>query len=625
MRRLVLVHLVCGLGLAVTTTVRAQTPTPARPPRRPPRNRRSRPRTPPAPGSAPAEQPAAAPAADAEAPTRSLFEEAPRQFEISGRLSSVSGDPARFQRYQDLRDGILLHRVRYTREGTDGAWVFTGAADNVGWRDQRFAGSYERVGRFSISGLWDQIPQFYSVDTRTPYTMSGSPLGLDDATQLAIQRAQTNLNAYVPLATQFDLQERRDIGALNFKFSPTKQLDLTAAYTTQNHSGELPWGASFGFSNDVEVALPYESRTNDFNLGAEWSNQRSMLRVAYNGSWFDNQADTLVWDSPLRLEDSTSAPGRGRMALWPSNSANTVSGAGYTKFGRRTQLSGFISLGMWDNNEPLQPFTINPTLRQIALPRDTTEASATVFSTNLNLVSRPRTDWRFSARLRHYGYENDTPHARHPRVHQLRHVGEGVVHRRTGALRAQPHELRRRRDVERPVARRPHGRLLAQLRRLRLPHLREHWRGRPAAHGGRDGNAVAHFRAQYEPADKTGDGLNEDLLTQIGEQPALRHYDIANRSRNRFTGQVDVVPNDLWIFSAVGRESARTSTTTATSACRSRRSRFTLSADYKRRTASAWAPPTPTSTTTVCSSRGRRARDRKWIRSATGRRTRPSA
>ena len=47
--------------------------------------------------------------------------------------------------------------------------------------------------------------------------MSGSPLGLDDATQLAIQRAQTNLNAYVPLATQFDLQERRDIGTLHFR------------------------------------------------------------------------------------------------------------------------------------------------------------------------------------------------------------------------------------------------------------------------------------------------------------------------------------------------------------------------------------------------------------------------
>jgi MtrB/PioB family decaheme-associated outer membrane protein len=545
MRRLVLVHLVCGLGLALTSTVRAQTPTPA-PAQTPAPKPTQPPATPPAPG-APAEQPAAAPAADAEAPTRSLFDEEPRQFEISGRLSSVDGDPARFQRYQDLRDGILLHRVRYSREGTDGAWVFTGAADNVGWRDQRFAGSYERVGRFSISGLWDQIPQFYSVDTRTPYT--GSPLGLDDATQLAIQRGQTNLNAYVPLATQFDLQERRDIGALNFKFSPTKQLDLTAAYTTQNHSGELPWGASFGFSNDVEVALPYESRTNDFNLGAEWSNQRSMLRVAYNGSWFDNQADTLVWDSPLRLEDSTSAPGRGRMALWPSNSANTVSGAGYTKFGRRTQLSGFISIGMWDNNEPLQPFTINPTLRQIPLPRDTAEASATVFSTNLSLVSRPRTDWRFSARVRHYGYENDTPHGDIP---EFINYDTSVKVSSTGGPEAYAHS-RTNFDADATWS---------GLARVALTAGYSHNEGsydfRIFESSGEDvlrltadatGTQWLTFRAQYESADKRGDGLNEALLTHIGEQPALRHYDIANRSRNRFTGQVDVVPNDLWIFS----------------------------------------------------------------------------
>jgi MtrB/PioB family decaheme-associated outer membrane protein len=537
--RLVLVHLVCGLGLAVTTTVRAQTPTqaPAKPPATPPAAPAQ-----PAPG-APAEQPAAAEA------TRSLFDEAPRQFEISGRLSSVSGDPARFQRYQDLRDGVLLSRVRYAREGTDGAWLFTGAADNVGWRDQRFAGSYERPGRLSISGLWDQIPQFYSVDTRTPYTMSGSPLGLDDTTQLAIQRGQANLNAYVPLATQFDLQERRDIGALNVKFSPTRQLDVTAAYSTQKHSGELPWGASFGFSNDVEVALPYDSRANDFTVGAEWSNQRSMLRVAYNGSWFDNLDDTLVWDSPLRLQDSATLPGRGRMALWPSNSANTVSGAGYTKLGRRTQLSGFVSLGMWDNNEPLQPFTINPLVRQIPLPRTTTEGSAQVFSTNLNLVSRPSTDWRFSARVRHYGYENETPHTAIP---EFINYDTSVKVSATGGPEPFAHS-RTTFDADATWSGLPRVALTAG-----YTHNAGSYDFRIFESTGEDvlrltadatGSQWLTFRAQYETADKSGDGLDEDLLIHIGEQPALRHYDIANRSRNRFTGQVDIVPNDLWIFS----------------------------------------------------------------------------
>jgi len=35
------------------------------------------------------------------------------------------------------------------------------------------------------------------------------------------------------------------------------------------------------------------SRTNDFTLGTEWTNNQTMFRVAYTGSWFDNIDDTL--------------------------------------------------------------------------------------------------------------------------------------------------------------------------------------------------------------------------------------------------------------------------------------------------------------------------------------------
>src|SRR6185295_4228864 len=75
----------------------------------------------------------------------------------------------------------------------------------------------------------------------------------------------------------------------------------------------------------------------------------------------------------------------------------------------RTQLTGNISFGFWSNDEPLQPFTINPTVTpQLALPRTTTEGDANVFATNLNLTSRPTDDWHYSARLRVYDYNNNT-------------------------------------------------------------------------------------------------------------------------------------------------------------------------------------------------------------------------
>ena len=213
---------------------------------------------------------------------------------------------------------------------------------------------------------------------------------LDDTTQRAIQNGQANLNAYVPLAPAFELRERRDIGRVDLIATPTPNLDVTANFTTQKHGGELPFGASFGFSNDVEVPLPYDSRANDFTLGTEWTNTRNMLRVAYTGSWFDNLAPTLIWDSPLRLDDASGEPGRGRMSLWPSNTAQTFSVAGYTKLARRTQVTGSFSYGVRSNDEPLEPFTINTALPQFALPRASAEAKAHVLSTNLSSLRAHR-------------------------------------------------------------------------------------------------------------------------------------------------------------------------------------------------------------------------------------------
>lgn len=534
MGRRALVHLICWVGLLMPAAVHAQTPPPT-----------------PASGGAPAKPAATSTQADAaeEAPA-SLFTPTWREFSLGGRIESVDGDPARWQRYQDFRDGLLFTNARYAREGPDGNWLFRGSVDNLGWRDQRFFGEYEQTGRFKVKGIWDQIPQFYSLDTATPYTTSGDALVLDDATQRAIQNAQANLNAYVPQAPKFELHERRDVGSVNFKATPTPQIDVNAAFTTNRHVGELPWGASFGFSNDVEVPLPYDSRANDFSLGAEWNNNRNMLRVGYSGSWFDNLDPTLVWDSPLDLTDGAENPGRGRMTLWPSNSAQTFSVGGYTKLARRTQLTGFMSFGFHSNDQALQPFTINSALPQLVLPRSTTQADANIFSTNLNLVSRPTNDWRFSARVRHYGYSNEAPQALIPQYvsydsevsDSLLEGPELYAHSRTNF------------DVDATWSGIAPFAVTAGYSRNNSGHD-----FRIFESTGEDvirliadavGSQWVSFRAQWEIADKAGSGLNEALLTQIGEQPAMRHFDVANRDRNRFTGQVDVTPNELLTLSA---------------------------------------------------------------------------
>ena len=146
MDRLVLIRLVCCLGLVMPATAWAQTTTP--PPSTTPAST-----TPADPQAKPTPEPAAPAAADAaEAAPRSLFEQTWRQFQFGGRFSSIDGDPARFQRYGDFRDGVLFTDARYAGEHPEGNYAFHAAVDNLGWRDQRFFGDYEQPGRFVISG-----------------------------------------------------------------------------------------------------------------------------------------------------------------------------------------------------------------------------------------------------------------------------------------------------------------------------------------------------------------------------------------------------------------------------------------------------------------------------------------
>ena len=496
-------------------------------------------------------QPAAASPTGGDDTSRSLFAVTDRELFIGGRVSSIDGDPARYQRYQDMRDGLLFSGFRYSFAQPDGTYDFRARANNVGYRDQEYFATYNRAGKLSVTGGYQQIPQFYSVDTMTPYARGSSTLTLDDAAQRSAQGG-AGLNPYPSIAQQFDLRERRDIGRVDVVSTPAPKLDVTASFTTQKHSGELPYGASFGFSNDVEIPLPYDSRANDFTIGTEWNNTRNMLRAAYSGSWFDNLADPVVWDSPLRLDDASGAPGKGRMSLWPSNSAQTISFGGYHKMPHKSQLTGFFSFGNWSNNEALQPFTINTALAPIPLPRANADAGAHVFSTNLNFTSHPATDWRFGARFRNYTYANQMPATS---ITSYNNYDSGTSTTPTGGPDLYAHnrttfDADATWDKVKPLA-----------VTFGYTFNGYGWDARTFQSSGENvfrvsadavGTNWATFRVQYEVGSRSGSGLDEKQLTDIGEHAEMRYFDLADRTRNRFTGQVDFVPSDAWIFSVSG-------------------------------------------------------------------------
>src|SRR5262245_25312903 len=84
------------------------------------------------------------------------------------RLTSNSGDPARNQRYRDLREGPTVDLVRYSRDV--GKWVFDAGANHMGYQDQRYFANLVEAGKIRLSFEWNQVPLFNSGVTKTLYT-----------------------------------------------------------------------------------------------------------------------------------------------------------------------------------------------------------------------------------------------------------------------------------------------------------------------------------------------------------------------------------------------------------------------------------------------------------------------
>ena len=486
------------------------------------------------------------------------------QFESGARFTDINGDEARAQRMRDLRSGPTFDRLWYSRDHK--TWLFAAEVDHAGYRDQRYFMRYQRPGRVSAEFEWDQTPLFYGSTTVTPFRQEGSAtFRLTDQAQAAIQNRTGTISVLEPDLARFEIRARRDVASVRFDYDVTRDLDVRFGLTSTKRGGSQPWGASFGFSNAIELPAPLDQRTNDVVAATEWSSQRGMVRLAYDGSWFDNRADTLVWDNPLRVTDQThpsaystgDGSSQGRMALWPDSTAHTVSAAGSLALPGRSRAFASVSVGQWLQNDPLLPHTVNSAIAPIPLARDTAEAKARITSMNYRLTSRPSSAVWLSGQYRLYDYDNRTPHFP---VDQYVRLDGNVAASVTGG--SEPFGYTRHFvDVDASYSPWRFAALRAgygQERDHRTFRVFEETTDRTVrASIDSAGLPWGSLRLQYDRSVRTGSGLDEQVLSDIGEQVSLRQFDIANRTRDRVSAIVQVVPASLLALNAslaVGEE-----------------------------------------------------------------------
>jgi MtrB/PioB family decaheme-associated outer membrane protein len=340
-------------------------------------------------------------------------------------------------------------------------------------------------------------------------------------------------------ARTFELRTRRHIADGRFEYAPSVALTFKGAFRHTNRDGTIPFGGSFGHSALVELPAPTQFDLSQFDGGAEYVRTPWLLRAGYTGSWFHNDVTELAFDNPYRAIDITTASSRGRLALAPASSQFAVNGLASVKLPYRSRATAYASIGMLqDAGDPLVPPTINTASVTKPIDRGTVDGEARTSAVNLAFVSRPRRDIDVDIRYRAYNFDNRTA---------LFTLSERVSYDNAPAavdppVHTEPQSIFRD-TFDADLRWMPGGRTSAGVGYTRLAEERTHRIYESTSDNvlrltfDTLGHQWFTLRTKYEHAERRGEGIEQGILEliAIGEQPGMRHFDVAPRDRNRVT------------------------------------------------------------------------------------------
>jgi MtrB/PioB family decaheme-associated outer membrane protein len=181
----------------------------------------------------------------------------------------------------------------------------------------------------------------------------------------------------------------RETAKVSLRYTPTPNWNIRLDYSHEDRNGNQGFGTAINGFNTIELPAPISYTTQNFSGSVEYAgdwatDKRWNLNLTYNGSIFENKYESFTWDNPFRL----TAPGgantanEGRNSLPPDNHAHRMTLSGGIDLPFDSRYVGTYSYSIMRQNEAFMPFTINPTIL----------SSGAIPMTNLSLLPAPSLD-----------------------------------------------------------------------------------------------------------------------------------------------------------------------------------------------------------------------------------------
>lgn len=477
-------------------------------------------------------------------------------------IGVVSDEAPRFGDYTGLdRDGAHLLLGGTVTARSNGYY-----ADVVGGQNftRTLAARSGREGLYEIGLRFVDIPRHLSQDAQTPFGGVGSdrltlPAGFAAATTAAMPLAATLQPVDLGYSyRRYDLSGR-------LRVAPGWNVGLSLRRDTRDGTRGL--GASF-FSTAAQLAAPVDHVTDQLEASVAYASRQWQAKLAYQLSEFKNGAPSLTWDNPFAPAGSTAATGQ--LALAPDNRLQQVVGSAGWTYSPAIRISGDFAVGRLTQNEPFLAPTLNTGLAVPALPRASLDGKVDLFNGSIRAsVQTPIEALRVSASYTHDLRDDETDRATWPSVSTDLFVGLSPDRTNT--------PLRHVRDRAKVVAdwRGPEkiklsGGLEYEQHERSFSEVVESRETAVFVRGSWQARDELGISANWRHAERDHSTYGVAVWFGAPENPLLRKYNLAERTRDSGGVRVDFTPTDALALglaldaaddrydnSAIGLKSAR--------------------------------------------------------------------
>jgi len=307
--------------------------------------------------------------------------------------------------------------IRYLPTAAESANYWNVSAASLSNSAQWARVEYGQHGGYRVFADYRAIPHFRFSDARTPF------IGKDLLTLPPAWVAATTTTGFAALEATLmpvRIKTERSRYGLGFTFKLADQWEMTGQHRLDRKEGVDVTAGIFGSNGGNPLAAqlprPIDTVTHEANLSIAYSTRSIQAEARYHLSHFDNMAGAVTWQNPYAFRagyhpsQSFSAGGLGRLALEPDNTAQTFSASVAFLLSSTARLISNFSYGYVTQNDAFLPYTINPNLVVTTpLPRPSLNGRLQTIHAGASLTTKLHDNLDAKLRYRFNDRANNTP------------------------------------------------------------------------------------------------------------------------------------------------------------------------------------------------------------------------